>query len=751
MTDCTDDYARGPVALLAEGGGSGNGNGGPTPPQGAGPTDDGGNRGGNGFGPFGGPEGAGGPSRTGWIYFAFACILLGYTFWNLGGGLRQGDNPTELATSDFVAAVEAGRVDEATYTVIDGTVSGTYWPKGESRSKKNLETFTSTYVGSDSLAELMAEHPKTTYKVDTEDPDAFMNMLLAILPTAVIIIAMVYFMRQMMGANNKAMQFGKTNAKTTPATRPKVKFKDVAGIDEAVEELEEVRDFLADPERFRKLGAKIPRGVLLVGPPGTGKTLLAKAVAGEAGVPFFTISGSEFVEMFVGVGASRVRDLFKNAKEQAPAIIFIDEIDAVGRQRGAGLGGGHDEREQTLNQLLVEMDGFEESESVILIAATNRPDVLDPALLRPGRFDRQITVDRPDVRGREQILRVHAANKPLDTDVSFEKLAQLTVGFAGADLANLLNEAALLTARRNRSLISMDEIEESMERVMAGPQRKSRVMSEAERTTIAYHESGHALVGHVLDNADPVHKISIISRGQALGYTMQLPAEDHFLKTRREMLDELAVFLGGRVAEELMCADITSGASNDLERATKMAREMVTRLGMSEELGTQVFGEAQHQVFLGRDYADHQDYSEETARRIDTEVQRIMREAHERAVEILSARRDQLDLMAKVLLERETVEGEAVDALLNNEWDAYLEREGDIAAAKEARNEAAANGADPAVVEAERARRAKPRQSDEEIAAEAAAFAQAAVADEGVSKPCAPDGDASVGADPSAK
>ena len=751
MTDRTDDYARGPVALLAEGGGSGNGNGGPTPPQGVGPTDDGGNRGGNGFGPFGGPEGAGGPSRTGWIYFAFACILLGYTFWNLGGGLRQGDNPTELATSDFVAAVEAGRVDEATYTVIDGTVSGTYWPKGKSKSKKNLETFTSTYVGSDSLAELMAEHPKTTYKVDTEDPDAFMNMLLAILPTAVIIIAMVYFMRQMMGANNKAMQFGKTNAKTTPATRPKVKFKDVAGIDEAVEELEEVRDFLADPERFRKLGAKIPRGVLLVGPPGTGKTLLAKAVAGEAGVPFFTISGSEFVEMFVGVGASRVRDLFKNAKEQAPAIIFIDEIDAVGRQRGAGLGGGHDEREQTLNQLLVEMDGFEESESVILIAATNRPDVLDPALLRPGRFDRQITVDRPDVRGREQILRVHAANKPLDTDVSFEKLAQLTVGFAGADLANLLNEAALLTARRNRSLISMDEIEESMERVMAGPQRKSRVMSEAERTTIAYHESGHALVGHVLDNADPVHKISIISRGQALGYTMQLPAEDHFLKTRREMLDELAVFLGGRVAEELMCADITSGASNDLERATKLAREMVTRLGMSEELGTQVFGEAQHQVFLGRDYADHQDYSEETARRIDTEVQRIMREAHERAAEILSARRDQLDLMAKVLLERETVEGEAVDALLNNEWDAYLEREGDIAAAKEARNEAAANGADPAVVEAERARRAKPRQSDEEIAAEAAAFAQAAVADEGVSKPCAPDGDASVGADPSAK
>lgn len=733
MIGGNDGHVADDVALFAQGGGSDSNNGGPTPPNGMGA---------GGPSPQGDPGGeGGGPPRTNMIYLAIACILIGSLFWNMGRGFGGQGKRVELATSDFVAAVEADRVDEATYTVLDGTISGTYWPEGEKKTEDNLERFSSTYVGSDTLAELMAEHPKTTYKVDTEDPDAFMNMLLTILPTAVIIIAMVYFMRQMMGSNNKAMQFGKTNAKTTPATRPKVTFKDVAGIDEAVEELEEVRDFLADPERFRKLGAKIPRGVLLVGPPGTGKTLLAKAVAGEAGVPFFTISGSEFVEMFVGVGASRVRDLFKNAKEQAPAIIFIDEIDAVGRQRGAGLGGGHDEREQTLNQLLVEMDGFEESESVILIAATNRPDVLDPALLRPGRFDRQITVDRPDVRGREQILRVHAANKPLDTDVSFEKLAQLTVGFSGADLANLLNEAALLTARRNRSLISMDEIEESMERVMAGPQRKSRVMSAAERTTIAYHESGHALVGHVLDNADPVHKISIISRGQALGYTMQLPAEDHFLKTRGEMLDELAVFLGGRVAEELMCHDITSGASNDLERATKLAREMVTRLGMSEELGTQVFGEAQHQVFLGRDYADHQDYSEETARRIDAEVQRIMREAHERALEILSARRDQLDLMAKVLLERETVEGEAVEALLDNEWDAYLEREGDIAAAKEARNEAAANGADPAVVEAGRARRAKPRQSDEEIAAEAAAFAQAAVSDEGAGTSSAPDGD----------
>ena len=549
MTDCNDECILGAATLMAEGGGAGSNGQGPTPPGGV-----------NGGPAAGGPNRPTGPSRTNYIYLAIACILMGSLFWNLGRGAGQGGKPAELATSEFVAAVEANRVDEAIYTVLDGTVEGTYWPEGEKKTEGNLERFSSTYVGSDALAELMAAHPKTTYKVDTEDPDMLMNLLVAILPTGLLIFVMFYFMRQMTGANNKAMQFGKTNAKTTEATRPKVKFKDVAGIDEAVEELEEVRDFLADPERFRKLGAKIPRGVLLVGPPGTGKTLLAKAVGGEAGVPFFTISGSEFVEMFVGVGASRVRDLFKNAKEQSPSIIFIDEIDAVGRQRGAGLGGGHDEREQTLNQLLVEMDGFEENESVILIAATNRPDVLDPALLRPGRFDRQITVDRPDVRGREQILRVHAANKPLDTDVSFEKLAQLTVGFAGADLANLLNEAALLTARRNRSLISMDEIEESMERVMAGPQRKSRVMTEAERTVIAYHESGHALVGHVLENSDPVHKISIISRGQALGYTMQLPAEDHFLKSRREMLDDLAVFRGAHVRRHHLRCEQRSGA-----------------------------------------------------------------------------------------------------------------------------------------------------------------------------------------------
>ena len=726
-----DDFDA--VALLAEGDGS---------RKDDGSDPDGGSREGKGrdgssrrsddplFGSFddmlmGGKGGLGGrdprrpPSRATWLYFLLACVLLGYLFFNMGNGFGGGEQVQDIPTNQMVAAIEDDRVDTLTYTVANGSVSGTYWPEDADTSNRDeLVRFSSTYVGSDALAELMADHPETTYEVDTSNPNFWSDFLISVVPTLLLIVLMFYFMRQMMGANSKTMQFGKTNAKTNEATRPKVKFKDVAGIDEAVEELEEVRDFLASPERYRKLGAKIPRGVLLVGPPGTGKTLLAKAVAGEAGVPFFSISGSDFVEMFVGVGASRVRDLFKEAKAQAPSIIFIDEIDAVGRQRGAGLGGGHDEREQTLNQLLVEMDGFEETESVILIAATNRPDILDPALLRPGRFDRQITVDRPDVAGREQILRVHGRNKPLDDDVKFDKLAQLTVGFTGADLANLMNEAALLAARRKKSLISMSEVEESMERVIAGPQRKSRVMTQQERTTIAFHESGHALVGHVLEHSDPVHKISIVSRGQALGYTMQLPTEDHFLKTKNEMLDELAVFLGGRVAEELMCSDITSGASNDLERATKMAREMVTRLGMSEELGTMVFGEAQHQVFLGRDYADHQDYSEETARRIDAEVQRIMREAHRRAEAILEERRDQLQLMAEVLLERETVEGDAVEALLDNTWDEYL--------AREQGDDASGSGASDGAAKASR----KPRMSDEEIAADAARYAAEAVAAE---------------------
>ena len=599
--------------------------------------------------------------------------VLGYLVFGMGSNPFAASGTDTLATSDFVAAVKDDRVKDVTFKYADGSLTGTYWVNGSDKdSSSALKSFKSVYVGADSLAELMADHPGTTYRIDTSSDEVLQTLLFSVLPTVIMLVVFIYFMRRMGNQNGQAMSFGKTKALTAEGERPKVKFSDVAGIDEAVEELQEVRDFLSEPERYRKMGAKIPHGVLLVGPPGTGKTLLAKAVAGEAGVPFFSISGSDFVEMFVGVGASRVRDLFKQAKEAAPCIIFIDEIDAVGRQRGAGLGGGHDEREQTLNQLLVEMDGFEDNSAVILIAATNRPDILDPALLRPGRFDRRVTVDRPDVSGRQKILGVHAANKPLASDVDLERIAKITPGFTGADLANLMNESALLAARRRKEKVGRDEVEEAMERVMAGPERKSRVMSQKEREVIAFHESGHALVGHVLENSDPIHKISIIARGQALGYTMQVPEQDHFLSSRDEMLDQIAVLLGGRTAEELFCGDITTGASNDLERATKIAREMVTRYGMSEELGTQVFGEAQHEVFLGRDYAQKNDYSAETAKRIDDEIERIMREAHDRAREVLSARGDQMRTMAEVLLERETVEGPAVDALLDGTWDQYV-------------------------------------------------------------------------------
>ena len=599
--------------------------------------------------------------------------VLGYLVFGMGSNPFAASGADTLATSDFVAAVKDDRVKDVTFKYADGSLTGTYWANGSDKdSSSALKSFKSVYVGADSLAELMADHPGTTYRIDTSSDEVLQTLLFSVLPTVIMLVVFIYFMRRMGNQNGQAMSFGKTKALTAEGERPKVKFSDVAGIDEAVEELQEVRDFLSEPERYRKMGAKIPHGVLLVGPPGTGKTLLAKAVAGEAGVPFFSISGSDFVEMFVGVGASRVRDLFKQAKEAAPCIIFIDEIDAVGRQRGAGLGGGHDEREQTLNQLLVEMDGFEDNSAVILIAATNRPDILDPALLRPGRFDRRVTVDRPDVSGRQKILGVHAANKPLASDVDLERIAKITPGFTGADLANLMNESALLAARRRKEKVGRDEVEEAMERVMAGPERKSRVMSQKEREVIAFHESGHALVGHVLENSDPIHKISIIARGQALGYTMQVPEQDHFLSSRDEMLDQIAVLLGGRTAEELFCGDITTGASNDLERATKIAREMVTRYGMSEELGTQVFGEAQHEVFLGRDYAQKNDYSAETAKRIDDEIERIMREAHDRARKVLSARGDQMRTMAEVLLERETVEGEVVDALLDGTWDQYV-------------------------------------------------------------------------------
>lgn len=624
-------------------------------------------------------------------------------------GISQTD---QLVTSEFMQAVDQGRVQTVVYDSGAETISGTYYPastagsealsafntgiealnsqlgvmtNGGSRlgivSVQDLSTstlgtqhnYTCTWVGQDSLGELMAAHPEISYRVNLASP--WGSILLSLLPILLIAGILFFFFSQMNKANNSQMSFGKAKAKKSVEEHPDVKFSDVAGVDEAVEEMQEVKDFLANPAKYQAMGAKIPRGCLLVGPPGTGKTLLARAVAGEAKVPFFSISGSDFVEMFVGVGASRVRDLFKQAKEASPAIIFIDEIDAVGRQRGAGLGGGHDEREQTLNQLLVEMDGFEPNDSVVLIAATNRSDVLDPALLRPGRFDRQIVVDVPDVKGREKILRVHAENKPMADDVDLSRLAKLTPGFTGADLSNLLNEAAILSARRNKSIINDKEIQESMERVIAGPERKGRIIDQKTRKTIAFHESGHALVGHLLEHADPVHKISIISRGRALGYTLSIPDDDKPLNSRNEMRDQLAVFLGGRVAEEIFCEDITTGASNDLERATKVARSMVMNYGMSSELGVQIFGQPNHEVFLGRDYGNTQDYSEETARRIDDEVARIMKEAHDRAYDILSTHGDQMKLMASVLLERETVDGEECTALLDNRWAEYLQKE----------------------------------------------------------------------------
>ena len=614
------------------------------------------------------------PQRSGLISTLVVVAIVAYLFFTMGVNPFSSNTEVDtLATNEFVTAVKDGRISTVTFKTEDGSVTGTYWKSEDDEGDSDaLVQYKTVYVGADSLDELMAKHADVTFTIDTSSSSILETILVSVVPTVLLVAVFVYYMRRMSDQNGRTMQFGKTEALTTEKERPKVKFSDVAGIDEAVEELKEVRDFLREPERYQQMGAKIPHGVLLVGPPGTGKTLLAKAVAGEAGVPFFSISGSDFVEMFVGVGASRVRDLFKQAKESAPCIIFIDEIDAVGRQRGAGLGGGHDEREQTLNQLLVEMDGFEDNSAVIMIAATNRPDILDPALLRPGRFDRRVTVDRPDVAGREKILTVHSTNKPLADDVDIARIAKLTPGFTGADLANLMNEAALLAARFHKDSIGMLEVEEAMERVIAGPERKSRVITPRERKVIAYHESGHALVGHVLESSDPIHKISIVARGQALGYTMQLPEEDHFLETRNGMLDQIAVLLGGRTAEELFCDDVTTGASNDLERATKLAREMVTRYGMSKELGTQVFGEAQHEVFLGRDYANHNDFSAETAKRIDDEVERIMREAHDRARETLDARHAQMDTMARVLLARETVEGDAVQALLDDTWAEYV-------------------------------------------------------------------------------
>jgi cell division protease FtsH len=502
------------------------------------------------------------------------------------------------------------------------------------------------------------------FDVQSKSSNGWLSLLTYLLPFVIFIGFWIFLMNQVQGGGSKVMSFGKSRAKRMSVDSPKITFRDVAGVDEAVEELHEIKEFLENPKKFQALGARIPKGVLLYGPPGTGKTLLARAVAGEAGVPFFSISGSDFVEMFVGVGASRVRDLFEQAKQNSPCIIFMDEIDAVGRHRGAGLGGGHDEREQTLNQLLVEMDGFEMKDNIILIAATNRPDILDPALLRPGRFDRQIVVDRPDRLGRKKILEVHTRGKPLAREIDVDVLAGQTPGFTGADLSNLVNEAALLSARNGKREISQVELEEGIMRVIAGPEKKTRVMSSKERKITAYHEMGHAIVGHYLPNSDPVHKISVISRGQALGYTISLPTEDKFLTTRAELQDTMAMTLGGRAAEEISFGEITTGASNDLEKVTATAKQMVMRFGMSEKLGPRVFGHDHGQPFLGREFSSEPDYSDEIAREIDDEIRRIIESAHVRAKDILTTYAASLQKLSDILIKRETIEKEQFEALL---------------------------------------------------------------------------------------
>jgi cell division protease FtsH len=506
----------------------------------------------------------------------------------------------------------------------------------------------------------------TTTKIEVKPPSTWLNLASIVgyvLPFLFLAGVFWFVFRQAQGSNNAAMSFGKSRARMFTGDQPTVTFDDVAGVEEAKEELKEVVEFLKEPEKFISLGARIPKGVLLVGPPGTGKTLLAKAVSGEAGVPFFSISGSEFVEMFVGVGASRVRDLFDQAKRHSPCIVFVDEIDAVGRQRGAGLGGSHDEREQTLNQMLVEMDGFDTDTSVIIMAATNRPDILDPALLRPGRFDRRVVLDRPDMRGREAILKVHAKGKPLSPDVDLAILARSTPGFVGADLENLVNEAAILAARRNKKIVGQSELEESIERVIAGPERRSRLISADEKRIVAYHEAGHAIVAQALPNTDPIHKITIVARGMASGYTMALPQEDRTLMSQSKFLDDLAFTLGGRAAEEIVFQDITSGASNDLEQVTHIARSMVTRLGMSQKMGPMVYGQKEELIFLGREISEQRDYSEAVAEMIDSEVRRIVNDAYDRAKAVIIEYRDKLDIVAGKLLEVETLSREEFEAI----------------------------------------------------------------------------------------
>ncbi len=560
---------------------------------------------------------------------------------------RATDHAASLQLGDFEKRVAEHQVMEATIHSHDSEVSGKL-----TDGSRFVAPYPQEYT--DELTRKLLD-ASVNPKVDNDGESFWMVLAIQFLPILVLVGVFVYFMLGLQGGSGRLMSFGKAKPRQVHKAQPKVNFSDVAGADEAVEELAEIKDFLQEPAKFQAMGAKIPKGVLLFGPPGTGKTLLARAVAGEAGAPFLSISGSDFVEMFVGVGASRVRDLFEQAKQSAPAIIFVDEIDAVGRHRGAGLGGGHDEREQTLNQLLVEMDGFDVSTGVIMIAATNRPDILDPALLRPGRFDRQVVVDRPDLEGRRAILEIHTKGKPMGKDVDLGVLARRTPGFTGADLANTVNEAAILSARHGHSDISMQTLEEAIDRVMAGPERRSRVMSEKEKRVIAYHEAGHALVGHVLPNTDPIHKVSIIARGRALGWTLALPTEDKNLKTRSELRDELAMLMGGRTAEEMIFGDPTTGAQNDIERATQIARAMVTQFGMSDEVGLLQLGRKGGEPFLGKESAHEVNYSDAVAASIDTEVRRLLEEARQEAHEILTLHRATLDRLADALTEHETL------------------------------------------------------------------------------------------------
>lgn len=583
----------------------------------------------------------------------FYLLIIIVAIWMIDYYSASTVSKTDITYSAFMKHVQQDEVKQV--TIVDNVISG---------KLKDGKDFSTVAPSDDSLIPTLRARDIEIKAELPPQPPWWTTILSSLLPMLLIVGIWFMLMQQSQGGGGRVMNFGKSRARRYDEDNIKITFKDVAGADEAKQELEEVVEFLKHPKKYNDLGAKIPKGVLLYGPPGTGKTLLAKAVAGEAGVPFFSISGSDFVEMFVGVGASRVRDLFEQAKKSAPCIVFIDEIDAVGRQRGAGLGGGHDEREQTLNQLLVEMDGFGANEGIIMIAATNRPDILDPALLRPGRFDRQIVVDRPDIKGRQEILKVHVKGKPISSEVELGVIARRTPGFTGADLSNLVNEAALMAARKNKNKIDMPEMEEAAERVIMGPERRSRVISDKEKRLTAYHEGGHTLVGMLLDNTDPVHKVTIIPRGRAGGYTLSLPKEDRYYATRSEMLDELKVLLGGRVAEALVLKEISSGASNDLQRATSLARQMICEYGMSPELGPMTIGHRQDQVFLGRDIGRDKDYSEEVAAKIDKEIRKFIDEAYQKTESLLNENMDKLHLIADALIERETLEGEEIDQLM---------------------------------------------------------------------------------------